>query len=102
MITIIPIRNDNQALLGFSVTGHANSGRHGQDIVCAAVSVLAHTAIFGLERQLERAISLEIAEGKMVFELVEPPDTLTDTILGTILLGFEEIAKNYHKFVRIL
>ncbi|CUH97458.1 hypothetical protein P22_3588 [Propionispora sp. 2/2-37] len=102
MITISPIVNTDRMIVGFSVTGHANAGPHGQDIVCAAVSVLAHTAVYGLERHLKREIKLDMAEGNMVFELMDPPDELTSVVLETTLLGFKEIASNYRKFVQIL
>lgn len=102
MITISPIVNTERILVGFSVAGHANAGPHGHDIVCAAVSVLAHTAVYGLERHLKREIRLDMAEGNMVVELIEPPDELTCAVLETTLLGFKEIAANYRKFVQIL
>jgi uncharacterized protein YsxB (DUF464 family) len=54
MIKIKIVRNSDQAMIGFSVTGHANTGPHGQDIVCAGVSALTQTAVLGLDRQLKK------------------------------------------------
>ena len=101
MIDIKAFRNSNHLLLGFAVRGHANAAPHGQDIICAAVSVLAQTSVFGLERHLSRNISLTISEGNLSFELCDSPDELTSAILETALLGFREIAKEYPKRVRI-
>ncbi|MBN2553970.1 MAG: ribosomal-processing cysteine protease Prp [Spirochaetales bacterium] len=39
------------SLRGFSVSGHAESGQRGQDLVCAAVSALLRTAARILELQ---------------------------------------------------
>ncbi|MDN3536947.1 ribosomal-processing cysteine protease Prp [Limosilactobacillus fermentum] len=36
------------------MTGHAESGPDGQDIVCAAVSALTITTVNGLERVLKK------------------------------------------------
>ncbi|MSE22463.1 ribosomal-processing cysteine protease Prp, partial [Lactobacillus parabuchneri] len=33
---------------GFTITGHADAGEYGQDIVCSAVSVLSITTVNGL------------------------------------------------------
>lgn len=101
MITIRPIRNSAAVLIGFRVSGHANAGAHGQDIVCAAVSVLAHTAVYGLERHLQREIQFDMSDGNMFFQLEDDPDQLTSAVLETALIGFDEIAKAYRKFVRI-
>lgn len=34
---------------GFTITGHADAGEYGQDIVCSAVSVLSITTVNGLQ-----------------------------------------------------
>jgi hypothetical protein len=101
MIKIKTFRNSKHMLLGFVIDGHANAAPHGQDIICAAVSVLAQTAVFGLERHLKREISLEIVHGKLCLELSGNPDELTSAVLETALLGFEGIAQQYPKRVRI-
>lgn len=101
MIKIKTFRNSGNMLLGFVSTGHANAAPHGKDIICAAVSILAQTAVYGLERHLKREISLDIAEGKLSLELTGKPDELTNAVLETALLGFKAIAEQYPKRVRI-
>lgn len=101
MIKIKTFRNSESLLLGFVVTGHANAAPHGQDIICAAVSVLAQTAVFGLERHLKREISLDISHGKLCLELSGNPDELTSAVLETALLGLQGIAGEYPNRVRI-
>ncbi|MCE5284293.1 MAG: ribosomal-processing cysteine protease Prp [Pelosinus sp.] len=101
MIKIKTFRNSKNVLLGFVITGHANAAPHGKDIICAAVSILAQTAVYGLERHLKREISLDIAEGKLSLELNGNPDELTSAILETAFIGLQEIAKEYPKRVRI-
>ena len=39
-------------LIGFDIRGHADYAPHGEDIVCAAVSVLAITAVNSLLEQV--------------------------------------------------
>lgn len=44
----------DQKITSFKMTGHAESGPDGQDIVCAAVSALTITTVNGLERVLKK------------------------------------------------
>lgn len=101
MIKVQIFRNAEGAITGFSVTGHANAGPHGQDIVCAAVSVLAQTAVLGLEGHLRREFKVEQVSGKLNFELIDRPDELSGAILETMVIGLTDIAQNYPQSVRI-
>ena len=101
MITVEVIRDNNQAIAGFQVSGHAQAAPHGQDIVCAGVSALTQSAIMGIERHLRREIDLRQDAGSLKVKLSGQPDSLTGAILETMLLGLTEIAKLYPKSVRI-
>ncbi|MDR3589308.1 MAG: ribosomal-processing cysteine protease Prp [Negativicutes bacterium] len=101
MINIQVYRNSAGEITGFAVNGHAGTAPHGQDIVCAGVAALTQTAVLGLERQLKREFTLDIAEGKLILELKKPPDALTEAVLATMLLGLTEIAKVSSSSVRI-
>lgn len=101
MIKIKIIRNPEQSIVEFSVTGHANKGPHGQDIVCAGVSALTQTAVLGLDRHLGTRIHLDIASGNLKMYLLDNPDPLTNAVLETMLIGLTEIAKINPQSVRI-
>lgn len=101
MITVTLIRDNNKAIAGFQVSGHARTAPHGQDIVCAGVSSLVQSAIMGIERHLGRDIDLSQESGTLMMKLNGQPDSLTGAILETMLLGLTEIAKLYPKSVRI-
>lgn len=102
MITVTLVRDNNKAITGFSISGHAKTAPHGHDIVCAGVSVLAQAAVMGIERHLKREIDLEQQAGNLSMRLIEQPDALTGAVLETMLLGLTEIARLYPKSVRIL
>lgn len=102
MIKIKVIRNPERQLLGLAVIGHAGFEESGADIVCAAVSILVQTAVYGLERYLDRDIKLDMAHGKLIFSLKGDPDELTEAILQTTLLGLRRIAGLYPQRVQIL
>jgi uncharacterized protein YsxB (DUF464 family) len=102
MIKIEIVRNSDQAMIGFRVTGHASTAPHGQDIVCAGISALTQTAVLGLDRQLKKKIQLKIASGNLKMDLLDNPDALTDAILETMLIGLTEIGNINPQSVRIL
>jgi len=102
MIDIQIYRNAAGEITGFAANGHANTAPHGQDIVCAGVASLTQTAVLGLQQHLAREIRLEVAAGKLILELVKPPDVLSGAILETMFLGLSEIAKLSPQSVRIV
>lgn len=102
MITITLVRDNNKAITGFRVSGHANVAPHGQDIVCAGVSALVQSSIMGIERHLGRDIELIQDTDGLIMGLTGQPDMLTGAILETMLLGLTEIARLYPKSVRII
>ncbi len=101
MIKIKIIRNPEESIVEFRVTGHANKGPHGQDIVCAGVSALTQTAVLGLDRHLRARMHLDIASGNLKMCLLDNPDRLTNAVLETMLIGLTEIAKANPQSVRI-
>lgn len=101
MIKVQIMREAGEAIIGFRVSGHANSAPKGHDIVCAGVSALTQSAVLGLERCLKRQFKLDITSGKLLMELTGSPDERTQAILETMLLGLQEIARNYPKSVQI-
>ena len=41
--------DSNRRITDFTITGHAEAGPYGQDIVCAGVSAIMQTTLLGLE-----------------------------------------------------
>ena len=48
MIQVLLELDEEDRLLSFKASGHANSGRKGHDIVCAAVTILLRTTVQAL------------------------------------------------------
>ena len=49
MIKAIFHRDEHGDIVSFSLTGHADAGKTGKDIVCAAVSAVSFGAVNGIE-----------------------------------------------------
>lgn len=99
--------DDNQWIHKFELCGHAGYAEYGSDIVCAAVSALSISAVNGLEYYLPLKPEVEVDETQGFLSCTLPdlePGTLEQAqwILGTMVLGIEEIRKSYgEQFVRI-
>ncbi|WP_125546166.1 ribosomal-processing cysteine protease Prp [Levilactobacillus lindianensis] len=91
----------------FQITGHADSGEYGQDIVCAAVSVLAISTVNGLQRVASIPVQVDNRDQAGGFlEVTLPPKLEATTELkGQTLLqsfedGLKDVAENYADFVK--
>lgn len=106
----ITVYRQGQNIHGFATQGHAKAAPEGQDIVCAAVSAIVQTAVFGLH---------EIAGLTMECALDPESDRVTrklprglrqknerayhdaQVILATMIVGLRSTADAYSEFVNI-
>ena len=101
MIVVDIITNGDGMIVGFEVAGHSGTAKHGKDIVCAGVSALTQSALFGIMEHLHRAVNYDIASGNLKMRLLEPPNDCTEAILRTMYMGLAEIEKISPKGIRI-
>ncbi len=99
MIKIILQLSETGLITGCDVRGHAETGRKGEDLVCAAVSVLVRTAARTLEQQNDVILEGKASEpGKVGFSLVSfrPGIELWLKGLGDVLMtGILDIQDEY-------
>ncbi|MFC6207994.1 ribosomal-processing cysteine protease Prp [Levilactobacillus tongjiangensis] len=91
----------------FQITGHADSGEYGQDIVCAAVSVLTITTVNALQRIAEIPIEVDNRDQEGGYLEVHLPPKLeaTTELKGQTLLqsfadGLRDVATNYADYIQ--
>jgi len=87
------------------VKGHTGYAEQGEDIVCAGVSALVVTCLIGLKRVAQHPHEGKARSGSMFCKLL-PGGTLesaakAQAILETTVLGLQDIAKDYHQFIRV-
>ena len=81
--------------------GHAETGPYGEDIVCAAISMLSQTSLLGLHEVAQQSMEYRIVDGELDILLSEPITERGQTILETMLLGIKNVADQYSDFVRV-
>lgn len=97
MIRII-IRQDCEGRpSGFSTAGHAGYAEAGEDIVCAAVSVLVLNTVNSVEQLTENGFRAEQNQetGEIDFRFSEIPDSSGELLLRSMILGLEQIQEEY-------
>ena len=82
---------------GFEVTGHAGFADEGEDIVCAAVSVLAINTVNSIDEFTEDDYEVEQASdgGFLRVRFTEVPGEKTSLLMDSLVLGIRSIEADY-------
>jgi len=103
MITVTVTR-ENGNPVGFTVTGHANMGVYGEDLVCAAVSAIVQTAILGITEICHIQAGVSIAEGQTTCILSKDTDPeeirRASIVFDTMIAGLRSIQASYPKTLK--
>jgi Predicted ribosomal protein len=97
MIIISINKNAEGICNGFRVEGHAGYADEGQDIVCAAVSVLVINTINSIEQFTKDRFHLETKEetGYIELKMISSISNDTKLLLNSLILGLQGIEENY-------
>ena len=100
MIRIQIWRRATGSIDRFRLEGHSGYAPLGQDIVCAAVSALAQTAVLGLMSVVQMDVEVEVGEIGLLDCRIPRADRGSDAtldqqaaILETMVLGLREIRR---------
>lgn len=90
---------------GFKAKGHAGYAKSGEDVVCAAVSMLVINTVNGIHAYTEDNFSLasDEKEGEIVFRAGGKVSEKASLLLKTMVLGLEAVAKDedYKKYIQL-
>ena len=88
---------------GFHSQDHAGYSENGQDVVCAAVSVLTINTVNAIEifTQNEASLVSDDEQGLIDYRISGRPTKETTLLLKAMILGLEEMAddENYEKYI---
>ncbi len=106
MVRVKVVRRSDGWPLSVEVSGHALFGSYGNDIVCAAISMLVQTIIFAIEDLLKMDPGALIQEGYV--HLAPPVDVEPENreklllLMETMLLGLKETENTYPDYIEYL
>ncbi|MGL6197785.1 MAG: ribosomal-processing cysteine protease Prp [Lachnospiraceae bacterium] len=105
MIHITIYQNAESKCIGFRSEGHAEYEEQGQDIVCAAVSVLVINTINSIETFTDDKFVINSAEsGFLDFRISGVPSPEASLLLNSMNLGLTEMEQdeNYSDYIDII
>ena len=91
----------DDAIVGFSLSGHAGWGANGQDIVCAAVSSAAYMTANTVTEILGATANITVDDGYMDVRLTDKIADCQD-ILSGFRLHLEALQEQYPKRVHLM
>lgn len=99
MIRVTIVRTSDGECSGFRLEGHAGAAEEGQDIVCAAVSVLVLNTVNSIERFTADSIRYEAAEdgGYLEFAFTGPASKEASLLVRSMIAGLQDVEKQYGK-----
>ena len=101
MISVTVTRKDD-SIREITVSGHAGYATHGKDVVCAAVSSIAQTALLGLMRYEDKVEYQREEDGYLRIVVPEGKNhSIAQAIAETAVLGLKDIASGYGTFVKV-
>ena len=95
MITIT-VKKRNGNYLEFVQKGHAGYAEEGQDIVCAAVSVLVINTVNSLEAFTDDQFEVQEGDGYVSFHFTTPVSEKGKLLMDSLILGLTEIEHSYN------
>ena len=105
MIRVTIYQNEKKECAGFLAKGHAGFSEAGQDIVCAAASVLMINTVNAIEAFTDDKTSLvsDDMEGLIDFRLADRPGREAALLLEAMILGLETMAddSNYSEYIQV-
>ena len=105
MIHITIFENEKNECIGFQTEGHAGYAESGEDIVCAAASMLVLNTMNAIEAFASDEYSVMADEdtGMISWHLSDSPSKEAELLLKTMILGLKDMAsdENYAEYIEL-
>jgi len=105
MIKVFFHRKDG-VIYKFHGKGHAGAGEHGDDVVCAAVSMSLQQTATGILEYLELKPKFEMKDGFLSIDLentdLKSRELELNAILETMYVMMIEMEKQYPEFLKVV
>ena len=103
MIHVTIFCNEDKECVGFQTEGHAEYADPGEDIICAAVSMIVINTINSIEVFAEDEVSLMSDEesGMISYHLNQNPSKEAGLLLNSMILGLQNMVddENYAEYI---
>lgn len=105
MINVIITRNSNGTIDSFTVKGHANFAKHGEDIVCAGVSAVTVGTVNAIEAltgvELVSKMKDGFVSGGVPKSIESPQSEQVQLLLESMIVSLKTIEDSYGTYLQI-
>ncbi|UFJ39044.1 ribosomal-processing cysteine protease Prp [Brevibacillus humidisoli] len=105
---VITVRRDRQAIAEITISGHANAGEYGKDIVCSAVSAISFGMLNAVHLTMGIVPDVEQAaqEGGFLRWRVHPLDDQAgqeklQLLAESMVISLSAVAEQYGQYVTV-
>ena len=105
MTKVTIYKNSEKKCVGFRVHGHAGFAEAGEDIVCAAISILVINTMNAIETYTNVKFSQQVDEAQGLIEYqIKKPTKETTLLLDTMVLGLQTLEDNedYEDYIDLI
>ena len=103
MIHAVVFKDHKKCVRGFHIIGHAGYGQAGEDVVCAAVSMLSINTVNAIEHLTEDRFSMtaDDEKGDILYSIEGIPSKEASLLLEALVLGLKGMAddENYAEYI---
>ena len=93
MTKVTIYKNQTEECVGFRVFGHAGYADAGEDIVCAAISILVINTMNAIETYTDVHFTQDVGDGTISYR-IDKPTSETTLLLSTMILGLQSLEEN--------
>ena len=85
--------------IGYDITGHANFDKHGSDIVCSAVTILAYACVNTLDQYADKVDFID--DGDILHLETMDSSVEIDAVFAYFETGIQTLLGNYSDYVKL-
>src|SRR5690625_1280009 len=107
MIEVIVFRKNNE-IQAFKISGHAESGPYGYDLVCAGVSAVSFGAVNAAMELCNIELFITQADDGGYLNVEIPPSISVEKLMQvrlifeTMIISLQTIEREYRQFIQII
>lgn len=95
------LENSKGFLKGFRISGHADGGEYGKDIICAAVSAMSYMTANTITEVIGCKAEIKVKDGDMSLLLTDGDEEKCEAILKGFYLQMSELQHEYSDNIKI-
>lgn len=106
-MTNVILYKSNKKYIGYEISGHANYSKHGDDILCSAISILSFSCTNTILKELKLDVDYEEDEHMGFLKLIVK-DNLSENmseklhlVIVNMKIGIDGLIEQYPKHIKI-